>query len=289
MNNYKIITENTVDMPQEYIEQYHIGLMSLSYTINNKTYGVENQLDWKTFYKQMRAGHMPVTSQINPEEAKSYLIEYAKESKQILYIGFSSALSGSYNSVCIAARELMEEDPELNIVTIDSKSASMGEGLLLHKAVMLRENGSTIREAQEWLEKNLLNIVQVFTVDDLNHLCRGGRVSKTTAIVGSLAGIKPILHIDNEGKLIPIDKIRGRKKALMGLVDYMEEKLGSHRGENDTVFISHGDAYDDAIFVRDEVKRRFGVEDCIINHMGPTIGAHAGPGTVTLFFMGDER
>ena len=146
-----------------------------------------------------------------------------------------------------------------------------------------------MEETAAWVEENLLHLVHIVTVDDLNHLYRGGRVSKTAAIVGSVVGIKPIIHVDNEGRLIPISKVRGRKKSLNALVDYMEQKMGAFRDSNDIVFISHGDALEDAELVKEEIKARFGIECFLINHIGPTIGAHAGPGTIALFFMGESR
>ncbi len=183
----------------------------------------------------------------------------------------------------------MEEHPGCRIRIIDSRCASMGEGLLVHKAVQLQKEGKTLDEVADWLEENIPHLVHIFTVDDLNHLYRGGRVSRTAAVIGTVVGIKPVLHVDDDGHLIPLSKVRGRKKSLNALVDYMEEKMGKYREENDIIFISHGDALEDAQFVRDKVKERFGIESFLINHIGPTIGAHSGPGTVALFFMGESR
>lgn len=289
MSDFKIITNTTADLPLDYVKENNLGLAVFNYTIKNETYNRERELDWKEFYKLMRDGNMPATSQVNPEELAELFKEYLKESKELLYICFSSGLSGTYNNACLAAETVMEENPDSRIVVVDSLAASMGEGLLVHKAVALKKAGKSLDETAAWLEENKLHLVHVFTVDDLNHLYRGGRVSRTAAIVGTMVGIKPVLHVDNEGHLVPIQKVRGRKKSLHALVDYMEEKMGRYREENDIVFISHGDALEDAESVRDEVKRRFGIESFLINHIGPTIGAHSGPGTVTLFFMGESR
>lgn len=286
---FKIITDSTADLPEEYLKEHDLGCVNLCYMMNGITYGRGQELDWKEFYAMMRDGRMPTTSQVNPEEAKEYLEQVIKTEKEILWIAFSSGLSGTYNSVRMAAQEVMEEHPDCKIIVIDSLCASLGEGLLVHKAVMLREEGKTLEEVAEWVQAHILNLVHVFTVDDLFHLHRGGRVSKAAAVLGTLAGIKPRLHVDNEGHLILIDKVRGRKKSLTALVDYMEEKIGSYRDKNDVIFISHGDAQEDAEFVRDLVKERFGIESFVINRVGPTIGAHSGPGTIALFFMGDER
>lgn len=233
---------------------------------------------------------MPTTSQVNPEEYMNYFEEYLKENRQLLYICFSSGMSGSYNNACLAAETVMEMYPDCRIRVVDSKCASMGEGLLVHKAIQLKKEGKTLEETARWVEDNLLRLVHIVTVDDLNHLYRGGRVSKTTAVVGSMVGIKPIIHVNNEGRLIHIGKVRGRRKSLNELVDYMEQKMGQqYLNENDIVFISHGDALEDAEYVRDEIKMRFGIECFLINHIGPAIGTHSGPGTIALFFMGESR
>lgn len=289
MDDFKIITNTTADLPRSYIEENNLGQMVFNYTIKGGTYTKGHELDWKDFYAMMREENMPTTSQVNPEECREYFEEYLKETPRLLYISFSSGLSGTYNNACMAAEMVMEEHPGSQILVIDSKGASMGEGLLVHKAVELKKAGKTMGETAEWLEKNILHLVHVFTVDDLNHLYRGGRVSRTAAIVGTMVGIKPILHVDNEGHLIPVSKVRGRKKSLHELVNYMESKMGGYRDQNDMVFISHGDALEDAEFVRDEIKARFGIENFMINHIGPTIGTHSGPGTIALFFMGEER
>lgn len=291
-NMFKITTDSTTDLPVEYLQEHNVGCMPISYILDGVTYGRDKELDWKEFYRMMREdGKMPTTSQINPQEAKAYFQEFIKTDKEILHIAFSSGLSGTYNNMCIAAEEIMEENPDVKIIVIDSLCASMGEGLFVHKAVRLRDEGRTMEETAQWLKDHALNLVHVFTVEDLFHLYRGGRVSRTAAIIGTLASIKPKLHVDNEGHLIVIGKIRGRKKSLNALVDYMGEKMGSWVQENrdDYIFISHSDALEDAEYVRDQVREKYGMEHFIINHIGPTIGAHTGSGTVTLFFMGESR
>lgn len=286
---FKIVTDSTADLPLEYLEEHKLGCMHLGYIMEGVTYGCDREMPWKEFYAMMREGKMPTTSQVNPEEAKDYFKEFIKEDKEILYLAFSSGLSGTYNSAKLAAEEVMEENPDCRIIVIDTLCASLGEGLIVHKAVCMRDEGKSMDEVADWVNAHLQNLVHVFTVDDLYHLYRGGRVSKTTAFIGTLAGIKPKLHVDEEGHLILIGKVRGRKKSLTALVDYMEEKMGTFQAENDIVFISHGDALEDAEFVRDQVKERFGIKNFLINNIGPTIGAHSGPGTIALFFMGEER
>lgn len=289
MSDFKIITNTTADLPQSYIEENNLGLMVFNYTIKEETYSRGHELDWKEFYSMMREGNMPTTSQVNPEECREYFEEYLKETKELLYLCFSSGLSGTYGNACLAADMVMEEHPDSRITVIDTRCASMGEGLLVYKALQQQKAGRTMEETAAWVKENIPHLIHVFTVDDLNHLYRGGRVSKTAAIVGTMVGIKPILHVDDEGRLIPVAKVRGRKKSLHGLADYMEDKMGSYRAMNDMIFISHGDALEDAEFVRDEIKNRFGIESFMINHIGPTIGAHSGPGTIALFFMGESR
>lgn len=288
---FKLVTDNTADLPQEYLKEHHVDYMVLSYIVDGVAYGKEKELDWKEFYAMMREGKMPTTSQANPEEAKAFFEECIMESNEILYLAFSSGLSGTFNNARIAAEEVMEEHPEVKITVIDSLCASLGEGLFVHKAVKMRDAGKTMEETAQWLTDHVQNFVHAFTVDDLFHLYRGGRVSRTTAIIGTLASIKPRLHVDHEGHLIVIGKVRGRKKSLNALVDYMEEKMGSWAQENrdDYIFISHGDALEDAEYVRDQIKERFGMERFLISNIGPTIGAHSGPGTIALFFMGEER
>ncbi len=288
---FKLVTDNTADLPLEYLKENNVDYMVLSYILDGVAYGKEKELDWKEFYAMMRDGKMPTTSQVNPDEAKRFFEESIKENKEILYLAFSSGLSGSYNSGRIAAEEIMEEHSDVKIVVVDSRCASLGEGLLVHKAIKMRDEGKTLEETAQWLNDHIKNLVHVFTVDDLFHLYRGGRVSKTAAVFGTLASIKPKLHVDDDGHLILIGKVRGRKKSLNALVDYMGEKMGSWEQENkdDYVFISHGDALEDAEYVRDQIKERFGMEHFLINNIGPTIGAHAGPGTIALFFMGESR
>lgn len=289
MSDYVITTDNMADLPGDYISRHQLGTMSLTYMIDGKTYNKYNELPYKEFYAKMRAGSMPTTSQVNPEEAKEELKKLLKSSRKIIHIAFSSGLSGTYNSVRIAAEELMEEYPDCQIAVIDSLCASLGEGLFVHQAVTRREQGMGYEELVKWLEEHKGNVVHNFTVDDLFHLYRGGRVSKAAAVVGTMINIKPVLHVDEEGHLVPVSKVRGRKKSLISLVDHMEKQIGSWRDKNDMVFISHGDCEEEARFVADLVKERFGIQNFLINPVGPTIGAHSGPGTIALFFMGDVR
>ena len=289
MREYVITTDNTADLPYSYYKQHDIEYMYLTYQMEGETYGKQDEMEFKDFYERMRKGSMPTTSQVNSEEAKEVLRPLLIQGKDILHLAFSSGLSGSYNSVRMAAEELREEFPERKIVVIDSLCASLGEGLFVDKAVEMKEEGKSLEENAAWLEEHKLNFCHVFTVDNLFHLHRGGRVSKVAAVVGTMINLKPLLHVDNEGHLIPLKNVRGRRKSLSGLVTMMEERIGDWKDKNTKIFISHGDCQEDAEYVARLVREKFGYETFLINTIGATIGAHAGPGTVALFFLGEYR
>lgn len=289
MNNYVITTDNNADLPEEFYKEHQIGCTYFSYTLDGKEYTKENFLPVEEFYSKMRAGSMPTTSQVNPERVRALFEPYLKEGKDILHIAFSSGLSGTFNSCRIAAQELMEEYPERKIRVVDSLAASLGQGLLVYLAQRRKEEGADFDSVAQWTEEHKKNIVHLFTVDDLNHLYRGGRVSRTTAILGGMLNIKPILHVDDEGKLIPIGKVRGRKKSLLELVTLMDTKIGSYAKFCDTIFISHGDCREEAEFLAAKVKEKYHITTELINDVGAVIGAHSGPGTMALFFVGDVR
>ena len=289
MREYVIFTDNTADLPADYLSKNGVEKLFLNYTIDGQTYEQTNELPVQEFYEKMRGGSMPTTSQINPENAREAFMQKVKEGYDILYIAFSSGLSGSCGSAQIAANQIMEEMPEVKILVVDSLCASLGEGLLVHKVLKKKAEGATLEEAAAYAEEMKMKICHNFTVDDLFHLYRGGRVSRATAIVGSLAGIKPVLHVDDEGHLIPIGKVRGRKKSLHALVERMQKQIKGYEADNDVVFISHGDCIEDAQYVANKVKELCGIDAFLINYVGSTIGAHSGPGTVALFFVGSPR
>lgn len=289
MNDYVITTDNNADLPESFYRDHKVGCTYLSYTLEGKHYEQGNFLPVEEFYSKMRAGSMPTTSQVNPENARKLFEPYLKEGKDILHIAFSSGLSGTFNSCRIAAEELMEEYPDRRILVLDSLSASLGQGMLVYLAQQKKENGEDIDKVADWAETHKKNIVHLFTVDDLNHLYRGGRVSRTTAVLGGMLNIKPILHVDDEGKLIPVGKVRGRKKSLLELADLMDRKIGSYGQSCDTIFISHGDCREEAEFLAKKIKEKYSITTEIINDVGAVIGAHSGPGTIALFFVGDVR
>lgn len=288
MSEYIIMTDSTVDLPKEYLtEELGVPYIPLTYLIDGQSYEDMIGLTGEEFFAKVRAGSMPTTSQINPEQAREALEPYLKDGKDILYIAFSSGLSGTYNSIRMAAEELQEEYPERKLIVIDSLCACMGEGLLVYKAVQLKRAGKSLEEVAAWVEENKLHIMHNVTIDDLFHLHRGGRVSKTTAVVGTLIHVKPVLHVTNEGELKPFQNVRGRKKALQSLVDSMKKEGAGY--ENKVAFIVHGDCIEDANKVADKIKEECGVEKVIIGMLSPTIGTHAGPGTVGLFFIGENK
>ena len=289
MKKFMITTDGNSDLTESYVKEHDIRTVPLYYNIDGKVYGGDEVLDPHEFYDMMRDGKMPTTMAINPEVVEKLFRGLISEGYDILHISFSSALSGSHNVASMVANQLAEEFPDAKLRVIDSLSASLGQGLLIHKADELRKSGATLEETAQWVEENKLHICHQFTVDNLFHLHRGGRVSKTTAIVGTLAQIKPVMHVDNEGRLVAIGKVRGRKKSLNALVDNMEKTLGSFAGKNDIVFISHGDCPEEAQYIADQVKARFGIEKNLIGYVNPSIGAHSGPGTVALFYLGETR
>lgn len=287
MRDYVITVNSTVDLPKEWLEERNVPVIPLKYTMDGETYTDMYGLSAKEFFAKLREGKMSVTSQVNPEEAIAALEPFVKEGKDVLHLGFSSGLSGTLNSMRIAGEELSEKYPEAKIIIIDTLCACLGEGLLLYKALQHKEAGESIEEVAKWVEENKLHICHNVTVDDLNHLHRGGRVSKTTAIVGTMIQIKPIIHMDNEGKLQVIGKERGRKRSLNKIVDMAVEQ--SKGWDNDMVMITHGDCIEDAEYVAGLVREKLGVEQILINNIGTVIGSHTGPGVVAVFCMGDKR
>ncbi len=285
--NYIISTDSTADLPASYVKEHGIAIQFLSYAFGDTVYDLDNQMESHAFYERMRSGEMPTTNACIPDKVQQSFETYLKEGYDILHISFSSGLSASYNNARIAANELAEQYPDRKIILVDSLCASLGQGLLVHYATTLKEEGKSIEEVAEWLEQNKLHLCHQFTVDDLFHLHRGGRVSKATAIIGTLINVKPVLHVDDEGHLTSVCNVRGRKKALLKLVEIMGEQIEGF--ENNIVFISHGDCLQDAEFVAAQIKERFGIQNFLIDYVSPTIGSHSGPGTVALFYLGKNR
>ena len=287
MRDYIITVNSTVDLPKEWLAERGVPVAPLKYTLAGETYTDMEGLSAKEFFAKLREGKMSVTAQVNPEEAAAMLEPYIKEGKDVLHLGFSSGLSGTLNSMRIGAEMLQEKYPDAKIIVIDTLCACLGEGILLYYALKEKAKGKTIEEVAQWAEENKLHVCHNVTVDDLNHLHRGGRVSKTTAVLGTLVQIKPIIHMDDNGTLQVIGKERGRKKSLNKIVDMAVEQ--SKGWENDIVMITHGDCIDDAEYVAKLVREKMGIDNILINNIGTVIGSHTGPGVVAVFCMGNKR
>ena len=284
---YVLVSDSTSDLPKELYKQMDVKTMSFSFEIDGKSYP-DGGMDFHEFYDKMRGGSSTKTSQISPDTSEKCFEEFLKEGYDILCLSFSSGLSGSYNSACIARDNLMEKYPDARIICIDSLCASTGEGLLLYKAWEKKKEGMGIDELARWIEENKLHLCHLFTVDDLKYLQRGGRISKATAVAGSILGIKPILHVDDEGRLVAIGKVRGRKQSLNKLIELMGERIAGY--DNPVIGICHGDCWGDADYVADLARQKLGQNIKVITSYTRTvIGAHSGPGTLALFFMGEKR
>ena len=288
--DYVILTDSTTDISQEIADEIDVKVWPMQFELDGLTYRNfpdEREMKSDEFYDIMRKGKMPKTSQINVVDFCEYFSEYLDKGLDVLYICFSSGLSGTYNNSLIAIEELKGRYPDRKIISVDSLAASMGEGLLVYLAAQQKKKGMGLEELAKWVEDNRLHLCHWFTVDDLHHLKRGGRVSAATAIVGSALNIKPVLHVDDEGHLINMSKVRGRKASLNAMVDQMVE---TYTDQFDTVMICQGGCHDDAEYLAGEVKKRVkGVKKIIMGNIGPVIGAHAGPGVLALFFYGDHR
>ena len=290
MSDFSILTDSSADLSAELVRELDIQVLPLRFILGETTY--ENHpdnrdMDPHAFYERLRRGEAATTSAVNEGQYIQALEPLLQAGRDVLILAFSSGLSSTYSSSVMAVEELGKKYPQRKLYTVDTLCASLGQGLLVWYAAQERSRGHSIEEVRDWVEDHKLNICHQFTVDDLHFLKRGGRISAATAVVGSMLQIKPVLHVDNEGHLINIDKVRGRQASLKALVNRMEQTAidaGSL-----TVFISHGDCLEDAQTVAGMVKKRFGVEEIYINYVGPVIGAHSGPGTVALFYIGTER
>ena len=289
---YKIVTDSCVDLPAKLAEKLDLSILPLKVTVKGKEYS--NHLDNrdikpKAFYDLLRKKESAITAQANPQECIELMEPFLKKGEDILFIVFSSALSGTYNSTLIAQKELQEKYPEQKIIIIDSLCASMGQGLLVTLAAEKKAAGKSIEEVAKYVENTKQEISHLFTVSDLGHLQRGGRLSKGSLILGNLLSIKPLLHVTDTGELKVYGKARGRFKSLNNLVKRMVETYDKEK--NDRVYISHGDNLRDAVYVRDLIIEKLDLkeEDFLINHIGPVIGAHSGVDTLAIFYLGTER
>ena len=288
MHPYVIVTDSSCDLPESVVKQYDLDVMQLLVTVEGEQPTPNNEINISEFYAKLRAKKGAKTSAVNIEAFAEKFEGHLAAGTDVLYLGFSSGLSGTFNAGFVAARELSEKYPERTCVAVDTLCASLGEGLLVTLAAKKKEEGATLEEVRDYVEQIKMNLTHLFTVDDLFFLKRGGRVSAMTAVAGSALGIKPMMHVDNDGHLIKIGIKRGRRASIDELCDRMQE-LAIDPAEQ-LVYISHGDCEEEAKYLAERIKQKMGVKQPIlISHVGPVIGAHSGPGTMALFFLGKER
>ena len=290
MSKFIILTDSSCDLPAAMADEMQLEVLPLTVYVENDSY--RNYLDgreigFKDFYQRLRTTNNVKTSAVNQAQFLEIIEPLAAAGNDVLYLGFSSGLSGTFNAGALAVNELSEKYPERRIYAVDTLCASLGQGLIVYLCWQQQQAGKSIDEVRDYAEKIKLNVCHWFTVDDLMFLKRGGRVSAATAIVGSMLSIKPVMHVDNEGHLIKVDTARGRKASIRALVAEMEKRGTDLAGQH--IFISHGDCEEDARYLANLVREKFGVKDVTINYVGPVIGAHFGPGTLALFFVGTER
>lgn len=289
MADYVLMTDSTADLPIAYRKENNIIVIPLSYIMNGvaKPDIMGEADEYRAFYDHLRQGKLSTTSQINTDQYIEFMTPILESGKDILYIAFSSGLSGSYECSLSAAETLQESFPDRKIRIVDSLGASMGEGLIVMYAAKMRDAGESMDEVADWVEANRLNMHHWFTVDDLGHLKRGGRLSSSSAMIGTLLSIKPVLCVNEEGKLIPVEKARSRKKAIKKLFEKMQDNAG--QWDRGIVGISHSDCLDDARALQKMVEKEFGCKEIIVSCIGSVIGSHTGAGTLALFFMSGRR
>lgn len=290
MADYVIVTDVTVDLPAKMLAEMDIPAMPMPLVFDNKAYthyADFREVSYADFYKSMRNSGTASTSQVTNATFRAGFEPHLKEGKDVLYIAFSSGLSGSYGGSLTVRDELLAEYPDRKIICVDTLAASSGEGMLVYYAAQKKAEGCTLEDLAKWLEDTKLHMCHWFTVDDLHFLKRGGRISAAAAAIGSILKIKPVMHVDDEGHLIPMEKVRSRKKALRRLIDKLFETGVDIASQ--TIFISQADALAEAQQMADTIKEETGVKEVIVTQIGPIIGAHAGPGTIALFYFGTER
>ena len=287
MSNYKIITDSGSDLTADMLQSLDVEKVSLSVLFRGETRTDSVDEGIQEFYDGLRAGEIATTSAVNPDGWASVIEPVFQAGRDALVLAFSSGLSTTYQSAVIAANELMEKYPGRKACVVDTLCASLGEGLLVWYACRKRDEGLDLEQLRDWVEENKLHLCHWFTVDDLMFLKRGGRVRATTALVGTMLQIKPVLHVDDEGHLINVSKARGRKASIEALARKVAE-LGAGF-DNETMFISHGDCLEDAEYLASVLKEKHGVKHVHIGYVGAVIGSHSGPGTLALFFLGDHR
>ena len=291
MRDYVIATESNADLDANFIAENNICVIPHYYTIEEEQYGGGKELPIHEFYDALREKKKAATMASNPAVIQEKFSAIAESGRDILFVSFSSALSGGYNNICMGAETIMEEYPGSKVLVVDSLSASVGEEILIRKALEARSAGKTIDEAAEILRGLVPHICVQFTVDDLFHLQRGGRVSKTVAAVGTVVNLKPILYINDEGKLVSLGTVRGRKKSIHTLVKNMEERIGSFSSSDSqpVVGVVHGDCEEEALKLKEMIEEKFHFERIVVKQIGPSIGVHSGPGTLGILFLGEHK
>ena len=289
MRDYVIITDSSCDLPEDLVRQWDLTVVPLSVEIGtDRFYNTpEEAPDGHTFYSRLVKGEPVKTSAPNVEEFMASMRPILLDGKDILNLSFSSALSATYQNACIAAEELKEELPDATILTVDTLAASLGQGMLVDLALEQQRQGRTIWEVRDYIESNKLHLCHWFTVGDLSQLRRGGRLSAGKAILGNLLHIKPVLHVDDNGRLVPMDSVKGRKKSIEAMFEKMRETVTEPQSQR--IYISHGDCLDDAQMLADLAREQLGVQSVTIGYVGPVIGAHSGYRTLALFFLGTKR
>lgn len=284
-----IITDSNCDLSSGYLKENNIPVIPFHFQLKGKNYedNFGGSMGFQEFYDELRGGEMPTTAQITPFVFEEYFRKYVSEGYSIIYIGFSSALSESYSHSVLAKKTILEQDSKVNITLIDTRSATAGQGLLVYYACEMLKQGKSKEDIVNWIEDNKLKVNIWFTVDSLDHLRRGGRLSAASATFGALLDIKPLLFVDNNGKLVPVKKVRGRKKAIKGLLEEFQNRVINP--EEQTIFISHGDCIEDAEYLKKLVMNEGKVKDVVINYVGPVIGAHTGPGILCIAYIGISR
>ena len=284
---YQIITDSCCDLPRNIKEQLQLTCIDITLMFRDRVWADTSDEGLKTVYDGLRTGEIATTAAANPQDWASVIEPVLADGRDALVLAFSSGLSTTYQSAVIAAQELQEKNPERTVKVVDTLCASMGQGLLVWYACHQQQAGKSLEEVCAWCEDNKLNLCHWFTVDDLMFLKRGGRVSATTAVLGTMLNIKPILHVDDEGHLIKVSTARGRKASIDALA--AKAAATALPGQNDTMFISHGDCQEEAEYLATVLKEKHGVKEVIIGYIGGVIGSHSGPGTMALFFLGSKR
>jgi DegV family protein with EDD domain len=291
MSDYVITCSSTYDLNNDFAEKNGITVLPYQYFIDGKEHyddKTTGSMSIHEFYEKMRAGGVATTSMVNTERYTAFFTPFLEDGKDVVHIEFSSGLSGSYNNALMTARQLMEKYPGRRVEIVDGLSASPGYGLLVYYAIQKRDEGADVDELVKYVDELKYKIIHWFAVDSLEYLRRGGRVSRASAFLGTMLNIKPVLAFNNEGKIIPVEKIRGRKKSLIDMIDKMEKDIDGPDGQ--MVFIGHADAEEDAKMVESAIKERFPtIKGTHIDYIGPVIGAHAGPSTIAIFYIGKAR